>query len=60
MKLSKNQRKVLADILVNLAVAWISIGTISQLVFKMENLLMSIISFALFLIFTYLAIFLVK
>jgi len=60
MKLTKNQKNVLADIFGNLAVAWISIGTISQVVFKMESLSMSIISFVLFLIFVYFAVIIVK
>jgi len=51
-KLSLNQKRVAADLLVNTAVAWFSIGVISQIVFELKNLPMGIISFIFSLLFS--------
>lgn len=51
MKLNLNQRKVIADISGNLAIALISVGVISQIVTKSRDYVFGTISFFMFLLF---------
>ncbi len=54
-KLNLNQRKVIAELSVNLAVAWISIGVISQLLSREKNIFIALGSTIMFFILLFIS-----
>ncbi len=60
MKFNLNQKKVIADILGNFAIAWISIGVISQTFFAIKNIVLIIVSIISFVILSLLSVYMLK
>jgi len=60
MKLTKNQKKVVSEILVNFGIASLSIGVISQFVFEIKNYFAFFLCLFIYILSSILSIFVVK